>query len=62
MRLIKGRRETYFAQKRVPDRLQGVVARVLESGESRQVFLKRSLGTKVLKDASTRAKPVLVGT
>src|SRR5262245_35004939 len=60
MGLIKDRHGTYYAQKRVPDRLQEAVARVLKSDKPRQVFLKRSLGTKVLKDANTRAKPVLM--
>jgi hypothetical protein len=60
MGLIKDRHGTYYAQKRVPDRLQAAVARVLNSGKSRQVFLKKSLGTKALKEANTRAKPVLM--
>ncbi|MBR1276535.1 site-specific integrase [Bradyrhizobium sp. AUGA SZCCT0283] len=60
MGLIKDRHGTYYAQRRVPDRLQEAVARVLKSDKPRQVFLKRSLGTKVLKDANTRAKPVLM--
>lgn len=60
MGLIRDRHGTYYAQKRVPDRLQEAVARVLKSDKPRQVFLKRSLGTKVLKDANTRAKPVLM--
>jgi hypothetical protein len=61
MGLIKDRHGTYYAQKRVPDRLQAAVARVLKSARPRQVFLKRSLGTKVLKEANSRAKPVLMG-
>ncbi|MCP1967348.1 DUF6538 domain-containing protein [Bradyrhizobium elkanii] len=60
MGLIKDRHGTYYAQKRVPDRLQEAVALVLKADRPRQVFLKRSLGTKVLKDANTRAKPVLM--
>lgn len=60
MGLIKDRHGTYYAQKRVPDRLQQAVARVLKSSRSRQVFLKKSLGTKVLAEANRRAKPVLM--
>lgn len=59
MGLIKDRHGTYYAQRKVPERLQAAVARVLHKGKSKQVFLKRSLGTKVLKDANVRAKPVL---
>lgn len=58
MGLIKDRHGTYYAQKRVPDRLQEAVARVLKSDRPRLVFLKKSLGTKALKEANTRAKPV----
>jgi hypothetical protein len=60
MGLIKDRNGTYYAQRRVPERLQEAVARVLNSGRDRQVFLKKPLGTKVLKEANTRAKPVLM--
>jgi hypothetical protein len=59
MGLIKDRHGTYYAQKRVPDRLQKAVAKVLNSVRPRQVFLKKSLGTKVLKAANVRAKLVL---
>jgi integrase len=60
MGVIKDRNGTYYAQQRVPDRLQKAVARILGKGKPKQVFLKRSLGTKVLKDANTRAKPVQI--
>jgi hypothetical protein len=60
MGLIKDRHGTYYAQKRVPENLQEAVAKVLKSARSRQVFLKKSLGTKTLKEANTRAKPVLM--
>ena len=60
MGLIKDRHGTYYAQKRVPDRLQVAVARVVKSDRQRLVFLKKSLGTKALKEANTRAKPVLM--
>jgi hypothetical protein len=45
----------------VPERLQEAVARVLGSERDRQVFLKKSLGTKSLKEANVAAKLVLVG-
>jgi hypothetical protein len=60
MGLIKDGRGTYCARKRGPDRLQGAVAHVLKSAEPRQVLLKRSLGTKLLKGANTRAEPGLM--
>jgi hypothetical protein len=46
MGVINDRHGTYYAQKRVRDRLQAAVARLLNSGKARQVFLKKSLGTK----------------
>ena len=61
MGLIKDRHGTYYAQRRVPDRLQEAVARVLDQGKERQSFLKKSLGTKDLKAANILAKPVLAG-
>jgi hypothetical protein len=59
MGLIKDRHGTYYAQRKVPERLQEAVARVLNSGRERQVFLKKSLGTKVLKTANVAATHVL---
>jgi len=59
MGLIKDRNGTYYAQRRVPQRLQEAVARVLISGRDRQVFLKKSLGTKSLKAANVAATHVL---
>jgi integrase len=61
MGLIKDRHGTYYARVKVPERLQEAVARVLDQGRDRQSFLKRSLGTKDLKAANVRAKPVLAG-
>lgn len=58
MRLIKDRNGTFYAQQRVPDRLQEAVARVLKLDKPRLVFLKRSLATKVRNEANVRAKPV----
>jgi integrase len=59
MGLIKDRHGTYYAQRKVPERLQEAVARVLNSARDRQVFLKKSLGTKNLKAANVAATHVL---
>jgi integrase len=61
MGLIKDRHGTFYAQRRVPERLQEAVARVLNSAKPRQVFLKKSLGTKSLKAANVAATHVLSG-
>lgn len=47
-----------YVQRRVPERLQEAVGRVLNRGE-RRVFLKKSLGTKSLKEAKAAAPHVL---
>jgi len=60
MGLIKDRHGTYYARKKVPERLQEAVARVLGKDKARQVWLKRSLDTKDLSIANKRAKPVLI--
>src|SRR6516165_150302 len=60
MGLIKDRHGTYYARHKVPERLQGAVARILDNGKNKQVWLKRSLGTKVLREANVRTKPVLM--
>jgi hypothetical protein len=54
MGIIKDRHGTYYVQRRVPERLQEEVARVLNTGE-RRVSLKKSLGTKSLKEAKAAA-------
>lgn len=59
MGIIKDRNGTYYVQRKVPERLQEPVARVLSFGETRRVFLKKSLGTKNLKDAKAAAPHVL---
>ncbi|WP_409411259.1 DUF6538 domain-containing protein [Bradyrhizobium sp. AUGA SZCCT0182] len=61
MGLIKDRHGTYCAQQKVPERLQPAVAKVLGNGKARQVYLKKSLGTKDLKAANIRGKLVLAG-
>jgi hypothetical protein len=60
MGLLKDRHGTYYARQRVPLRLQEATARILENGKTKQVWLKRSLGTKKLSEANVRAKPVLI--
>jgi hypothetical protein len=45
----------------VPKWLEQPTAEVLDNGKSRQIFLKRSLDTKDLREANIRAKPVLTG-
>jgi hypothetical protein len=61
MGTMKDRHGTYYARVKVPARLQEAVARVLDQGKDRQSFLKKSLGTKDLKEANIRAKQVLAG-
>jgi integrase len=61
MGLMKDRHGTYYARVKVPERLQEAVARVLDRGKDRQSFLKKSLGTKDLKAANVRAKPIQAG-
>jgi adenylate kinase family enzyme len=60
MGLIKDRHGTYYARRKVPERLQEAVARILDSGKAKQMWLKKSLGTKVLAEANVRAKLVLL--
>ena len=43
----------------MPERLQEAVARVLNSDKPKQVFLKKSFGTKVLREANVAATHVL---
>lgn len=59
MGIIKDRHGTYYVQRRVPTHLQEAVAHVLNSDGPRRVFLKKSLGTKNLKEAKAAAPHVL---
>ncbi|OKO88692.1 hypothetical protein AC629_08785 [Bradyrhizobium sp. NAS80.1] len=62
MGVIKDRHGTYYARKTVPEKpkgLQAAVARELNNGKAVQKHPKRSLGTKDVRDANVRAKPVL---
>jgi hypothetical protein len=48
MGLNKSRHGTYEARKKVPQHLEEAVARVLDNGKPKQVWLKRTLATKDL--------------
>jgi integrase len=61
MSLIRNQHGTWYAQRKVPERLQIAVARVLNNGKRKQVHLKKSLGTKDLKAANIRATSVIAG-
>jgi len=56
MGLMKDRHWTRYARVKVPERLQEAVARGRDQGKERQSVLKKSLGTKALKEANIRAK------
>jgi hypothetical protein len=56
----KNRHGVYYVRKKVPKQLEQATAEVLGNGKSRQVFLKRTLDTKDLRQANIRAKPVLI--
>jgi hypothetical protein len=60
MNVFKDRHGTYYARRKVPQRLQEAVASILAKGKDKQVWLKRSLGTKALTEANVRAKPMLM--
>ena len=60
MGLSKNRHGTYYAVKKVPAHLQEAVADVLDNGKPRQVWLKRSLGTKDRSEANRRVKVVQI--
>lgn len=60
MGLSKDRHGTWYARKKVPPNLREPMARVLNQGKARQTWLKRSLGTKDLKEANRRVKPVQI--
>ena len=60
MGIVKNRHGTYEARKKVPKRLEEATATVLGVSKQRQSWLKKSLGTKDVREANIRAKPVLV--
>ena len=60
MGLNKNRHGTYEARKKVPAHLEQAVARVLDNGKPKQVWLKRSLATKDHSEAKRRVKAVQI--
>jgi len=60
MGVIKNQHGVYHARMKVPKQLQEATAKVLAGRKERVSWLKRSLGTKDLREANIRAKPVLM--
>jgi integrase len=60
MGLNKNRHGTYEARKKVPQHLEQAVARVLDNGKPKQVWLKRTLATKDFAEAKRRVKAVQI--
>jgi len=60
MGVIKNKHGVYHARKKVPKDLEEPAAKVLGHWKPRIAWLKRSLGTKDLREANIRAKPVLM--
>jgi integrase len=58
--VAKNKHGVYYVRVRVPKGLEEATARRLDNGKARQVFLKRTLNTKDLREANIRAKPVLI--
>jgi hypothetical protein len=58
--VAKNKHGVYYVRVRVPKGLEEAAAQHLGNGKPRQVFLKRTLGTKDLREANIRAKPVLM--
>lgn len=61
MGIIRNEHGTYYARKKVPKELEEATARVLGSAALRVSWLKRTLGTKDLREANILAKPILAG-
>jgi uncharacterized protein DUF6538 len=57
----KNEHGVYHARRKVPKHLRKAVAQVLGGTRVQQAWLKRSLGTKDIREANVRAKPVLMG-
>src|SRR6476660_9825347 len=60
MGLNKNRHGTYEARKKVALHLEEAVARVLDNGKPKQVWLKRTLATKDFAEAKRRVKAVQI--
>jgi integrase len=61
MGLRKNRHGVWIVRYKVPTRLEGPVARVLDNGKERQAYLQKSTGTKDQKEAKRIAVNVLAG-
>jgi hypothetical protein len=57
--LIKNSAGVWCVQRKVPEKLQAAVARVLGSKKQTQIYLKKSLGTKDRREATRRATHTL---
>lgn len=57
--LIKNSAGVWCIQRKVPEKLQAAVARVLGSKKQTQIYLKQSLGTKDRREANRRATHAL---
>jgi integrase len=58
--VAKNKHGVYYVRVRVPKGLEEATAQHLGNGKPRQVFLKRTLATKDIREANIRAKPVLM--
>jgi hypothetical protein len=56
MGIVKNRHGSYEARKKVPKRLEEATATVLGVTKQRQSWLKKSLGTKDLREAKHQSK------
>jgi hypothetical protein len=61
MGLIKNRHGVYIVRHKVPKHLEGPVARVLDNGKDRQVYLQKTTDTKDKTEAKRIAVDVLAG-
>lgn len=59
--LIQNSALVWCVQRKVPERLQAAVARYIGSKRPKQVYLKKSLGTKDRREATRRAAHALAG-
>jgi hypothetical protein len=60
MGLVKNEHGTYHVRRKVPKNLEAAVARLAGTGKLRVAWLKRSLGTKDVREANVRAKPIMM--
>ena len=60
MNVIKNEHGVFHVRKKVPMKLEGATATVMDLSKPRVAWLKKSLGTKDLKAAKVRATSVLM--